>query len=230
MEYLRLYSSTSTRLNTSMKSYLHYLTEEQYTMRLVSAKDAADLLSAHHYLGRLPKATMIVAAVFDGENPRPVAAVFFGFPATKWQVPVLELTRLVRSPECTMSLTQLISFACNKIKQDKNLPQLLISYADPEASHHGGIYQAASWNFHEKRGKYTDGGIVNGVFVPWRTLRHRYGTSSPIQVGLKNPDLNVQVHKAEGKYLYWRALDGRAKGDAKRVGLESNPYPKPGTT
>lgn len=212
-----------------MFSYTKFLlVEEAHTMKLVAAKDAAALLGAYHYLGRLPRATVVVAAVYEDDKPEPVAAVFFGHPATKWQVPVLELTRLVRSPACKISLTQLIAFACNHIKQNKSLPQLLISYADPEAGHHGGIYQAASWNFHEKRGKYTDGGIVNGTFVPWRTLRHKYGSSSPIQVGLRNPELNVVVHKAEGKYLYWRALDGRAQGDAKKVGLEKNPYPKPG--
>lgn len=201
---------------------------EDYVMKPVPAKAASDLLMKYHYLGRLPRATVVVCAVFDGDNPEPVAAVFFGHPATKWSVPVLELTRLVRSDDCKMSLTQLIAFACKQIKQDKSQPQLLISYADPEAGHHGGIYQAASWNFHEKRGKYVDGAMVNGKFVPWRTLRHQYGSSSANQVKLRNPDLEIEKHVAEGKYLYWRALDGRAEKDAKTVGLEKNPYPKPG--
>jgi hypothetical protein len=209
---------------------IHFTTflAEEYQMRLIQQKDAADLLAKNHYLGRMPRAVMLVAAVFEDANPSPVAAIFFSHPASKWSVPVLELTRLVRSPECKMSLTQLVSFGCKQLKQDKNLPQLLISYADPEAGHHGGIYQASSWNFHEKRKTYVDGAYVNGEFVPWRTLKHRYGFSSPNSVQKLHPELNIETHKAEGKYLYWRALDGRAEQDAKKVGLEKNPYPKPG--
>jgi hypothetical protein len=215
-----------------LQRFAEYLSEdfipEGYEMRPVPAKTAADLLSKYHYLGRMPRATVIVCAVFEDEKPEPVAAVFFGHPATHWQVPVLELTRLVRSDDCKMSLTQLVAFACKQIKQDKSLPQLLISYADPAAGHHGGIYQASSWNFHAKRGSYVDGAMVNGVFVPWRTLRHKYGSSSANVVKQKNPEMDIVKHVAEGKYLYWRALDGRAEKDAKTVGLEKNPYPKPG--
>lgn len=117
-------------------------------MKPVPAKAASDLLMKYHYLGRLPRATVVVCAVFDGDNPEPVAAVFFGHPATKWSVPVLELTR--------------------------------------------------------------------------------HGSSSANVVKRANPDLEIEKHVAEGKYLYWRALDGRAEKDAKTVGLEKNPYPKPG--
>jgi len=212
-----------------MQRFLDFLTEQTgITMRLVAAKDVAPLLAAHHYLGRMPRATKVVAAAYKEGNPDPIAAVFFGIPARKWPEPVLELTRLVRAPNAPMQPTQLVSFAANAIKQDKTLPQLLISYADPAAGHHGGVYQSASWNYHAKQKDYVDGAHVNGEFIPWRTLHHRYGSSSAKQVQLRNPDLKVEPHTAEGKHLYWRALDNRAEQQAKRLGLQKNPYPKPG--
>lgn len=204
-----------------------YLSED-FQMRLVPATNAFELLKQNHYLrDRMPRATKLVGAAFETGNPDPIAAVFFGFPARAWPVPVLELTRLVRNNDAKISLTQLISFATKQIKQNKQLPQLLISYADPAAGHHGGIYQAASWNFDQKKANYIDGADINGVFVPWRTLRHRYGTSSATAIKKAHPELDVQPHTAEGKYLYWRALDAKAERDANSVGLEQTVYPKP---
>ena len=53
---------------------------------------------------------------------------------------------------------------------------IAISYADATQDHHGGIYQACSWNFHTYRKPKEDGLIIDGKFVPKRSVSSRYGT------------------------------------------------------
>lgn len=44
-------------------------------------------------------------------------------------------------------LTRAISAAVRELRRVEN-PDALVSYADPNAGHHGGVYRAASWEYH----------------------------------------------------------------------------------
>lgn len=135
------------------------------------------------------------------------------------------MTRLVRLPEYDIPLTKLISKAIGYIRQHK-LENLLISFADSEEDHHGGIYQACSWLYSGMRGERLDGFNIDGVFTPARTCNAVYGTSSEEGLKAKLPNRDVEPHFDVGKHLYWKALskDGLKKGI--RLGLRSRPYPK----
>ena len=189
---------------------------------------AFDLVERFHYSHRRPGAPRIVGAIKrDGQV---VAACFFSNPPTRWSQPVMELSRLIRHPDLGLgvSLTELISKTRAAIKQRKDLPQILVSFADSTQDHHGGVYQAASWNYHEQRAPARDGFVIDGIFVPRRTCNARYGTSSKILIdALPLLGHTCEEHFDCGKHLYWVALDKSAKRAARDLNLKSIAYPKP---
>jgi hypothetical protein len=190
--------------------------------------EACDLVKRHHYSRRIPSNVQFVGTLHEGgglfgDYGKAVAAVFFCIPPTRWSESVLELSRLVRAHD-RVPLTMLVGRACDRLKVAGH--DLLVSFADKTQGHHGGIYQAASWNYAGARDKRMDGLLIDGVFMPGRSCNSTYGTRSPDKVR-QITGRDVQPHYDEGKHLYWRALGGRGKAKAARLGLQSLPYPKP---
>mgnify|MGYP003148366418 CR=1 FL=1 len=190
------------------------------------------LVRDHHYSGRMPGSIQRCYALREpgglfGDTGEVIAAIVFSSPPTRWSEPVLELSRLVRVPGCDFPLTKLISGACKYLKI--NGYDLAVSFADWTQNHHGGIYQAASWNFTGKRDRANDGVLVDGVFIPGRSCNAKWGTRSPEKLKSRLTGHSVEAHYDEGKFLYWRALSKAEKKKADRLGLECLPYPKPRT-
>lgn len=195
--------------------------------------DANSLVRRFHYSRRPPGNVQIVGTFhldggLLGDKGECVAAIYFSIPPTRWSEKVLELSRLVRSEKCDVPLSIIISRACKVLKQ-RNMIDLLVSFADSTQGHHGGIYQACSWNYDGKRDKRMDGCIVDGVFIPGRSCNSKFGTQSPdkLRGQLK---CKVEPNYDEGKHLYWRALNKSGIEKANRLGLKSLPYPKPDNT
>lgn len=189
---------------------------------------AFDMVKRFHYLRRFPANVQLVGTLHSdgglfGDFGDPVAAIVFSTPPTRWSEDVLELSRLVRMDE-RVPLTQLIARAADCLKRQGH--DLLVSFADWTQGHHGGVYQAASWNFAGKRDRRMDGLIIDGCFWPGRSCNSKFGTQSPAKVtAIIGRD--VTPHFDEGKYLYWRALNKAGLAKAKRLGLDCIPYPKP---
>lgn len=191
--------------------------------------DAKDLVEKYHYSGRSPGNVQCVVTAHQsgglfGDFGPTVAACFFSIPPTRWAEEVWELSRLVRRDDTDISLTQLISFGV-KLSRAKGA-DLLVSFADKTHGHHGGIYQAASWNYAGARDRRVDGCLVDGTFVPGRSCNSRWGTSSPSKLSTLL-GRSVEPHYDEGKHLYWKALSKHGKRKAIRLGLECFSYPKP---
>jgi hypothetical protein len=200
--------------------------------RVGETQAAHDMVIAHHYSARWPSNVQLVVShheaggLFGDAGPM-IAACVFSFPAARWREEVWELARLVCRPDSQgHPLTSLISDACRVLK-DRRAIDLVVSYADWQQGHHGGIYQAASWRFHGQRKRARDGVVVNGQFLPARTANHCWGTNYPDQ--LRDMGIDAEPHYDEGKFLYWRALTRRGRAKAARLGLQDEPYPKPGT-
>jgi hypothetical protein len=190
--------------------------------------EARNLVLRFHYSARVPSNIQAVytwhedGGLFGDLGPA-VAAIFFSIPPTRWSEEVLELSRLVRRPGCSEPLTGLIARAVRALDRKWDL---LVSFADFTQSHHGGIYQAASWCFDGKRERRMDGVFVLGSFVPGRSANSAWGTSSPRLLAERGVD--ATPHYDEGKFLYWRSRSRSGKAKAERLGLKSLPYPKPG--
>lgn len=192
--------------------------------------EATDLVLREHYSRRIPSNVQFVGSLHEpgglfGDFGQMVAAVFFSIPPTRWAEPVLELSRLVRRGDAKPPLSSLIGQACNALAKECHL---VVSFADWTHGHHGGVYQACSWNYGGQRDRNIDGVILDGTFIPGRSCNSRYGTRSVEKLkAILGCQHDVQPHYDEGKHLYWRALTREGRKVADRLSLISLPYPKP---
>lgn len=187
--------------------------------------DSRYLVENFHYSGYVPSNIQYVFTEYEDRSA--IATCMFSIPSTRWKEQVLELCRLVRKDDININLTSLISRSIKEIKKENRF-NLLVSFADSTHNHFGGIYQAASWNFHQLRKPQHDGFIIDGRFVCRRTCNHRYGTSSRRLVEvLSKEGKSISIHFDSGKYLYWKSINNSGKNKAKRLGLQSLDYPKP---
>ena len=195
-------------------------------------EEAQELVLKYHYSGRCPGNVRVVGILHEegglfGDRGRPIAACFFSSPPTRWSEEVLELSRLVRTDDTKPALTSLIGKTCDFIRQRK-ICDLLVSFADATHGHHGGVYQAASWNYGGQRNRAMDGVLMDGIFVPGRSAVARFGTRSPEKLTAKmGKEHKIEPHFDEGKHIYWRSLDKRGTAKAVRLDLKKLPYPKP---
>ena len=185
-----------------------------------------DMIFKHHYSHR-PSRVVVYRAGLNNAVGDLVATVSFTASSTRWSQPVRELSRLVRLPDTRPPLTMLISKACSELRK-RGLADLVVSFADSTRGHHGGVYQAASWNYHETRKPQNDGFIINGVFTPRRSCFGRYGTSSRsnLLTFCRFMGMTCEEHWDKGKHLYWRALTPKGQGQAMSLGLKSTHYVK----
>jgi hypothetical protein len=200
------------------------IVSKSFEMTTAKPDDARYLVCDWHYshsMSSLDRYCYVMLS--DGEV---VAAAIFGVPKARWREQAfLELTRLIRKPEFTCQLTELLAFACKNLKKCNE--HLVISYADKTQNHHGGIYQAAGWTYHGERSPLVDGFFIDGEYIPTRSCYDRWGTCSRIQLQRKLPGHKIVSHLDNGKHLYWRALTRFGARKAKKLGLGSKPYPKP---
>lgn len=196
--------------------------------RELSLAHCKEMIKTHHYSNRLPATVKLCYGHFQYSPERQLGACCVFSAATgRWEANNLwELTRLVRLPGYESPLTKLIGKAVGLIRQ-KKATELIVSFADLEEDHHGGIYQACSWVYDGITETRLDGFNIDGEFVPARTCNQRYKTSSvkSLQAILKGR--SVEPHFDQGKHLYWKALSKEGMKMAMSLGLKSQPYPKP---
>ena len=194
-------------------------------------KQANQLVLRYHYSHRIPSNIQQVLTWHEpgglfGASGEAIAAVYFTIPSARWSEDVWELSRLVRVDESTIQLSRLIAKAIRFLKANR-LIDLVVSFADATQGHHGGIYQACSWNYGGMRPPRMDGLLINGVFETGRACNHRYGTRSASRLKRLKPGWHVEEHWDKGKYLYWKAIWKSGFKKADRLGLELLSYPKP---
>lgn len=204
-----------------------------YTMTGASPDEVWPLVRDFHYSRRMPANVQHCYAIrepggFFGDAGPVVAAAVFCIPPTRWSEDVIELARLVRDPACSKPLSSLISFSCQWLR--KQGAALVVSFADWTQSHHGGIYQAAGWNYDGCRDRAMDGVVIDGVFKPGRSCNSTWGTRSPTKLAERFPGKSIEPHFDEGKHLYWKPLCVAGKTRARRLSLKAVPYPKPNAT
>ena len=216
---------------------------------------ARDLVLKYHYSGRCHNNPILVGSLhlnggLFGDKGEIVAACFFALSNNNtWSVKkvnVIELVRLVRKEDIKAPLSWLISKTIKALKR-KGGYDIAISYADATQKHHGGIYQACSWNFHAYRKPGEDGLIIDGEFVPRRSVSTRFGTYAKGKLGAMFDEVKDDPgilafageketvktiewteHIDQGKYLYWIPLNKKGKHIAiKELDFENNTYPKP---
>ncbi len=185
----------------------------------ISRGEAIEVIVANHYLQRFPtgwvrcyrfRSTYLVFSISANKNLEPYLF--------NRSVGLRELAR-VWAPDGhePNELTQAIAAACRALRRDCPEVEAVVSFADPNVGHHGGVYQAASWLYvstsEESRGYLADDGRI--------VARRAFHSNAQSRVP------NLPVVKREGKHRYVRPLTARAR---RALRQPVKPYPKENRT
>jgi hypothetical protein len=118
-------------------------------------------------------------------------------------------------------VSRIVSQAIKFVKKQSEGLRLVISYADPEQGHHGGIYQAGNW-IYSGRSHAQSQLIIDGVTVHKRSAWAKYGTASPEKIAAIT-GARVKWSTPEWKHTYLMPLDTEMR---ERVLPLAKPYPK----
>lgn len=175
-----------------------------------------------HYSKSVPVGKLVKVGAW--EKGKYIGCVIFAWGMNKslgspYGLEMKECCELVRvamqSHDCAVSRVLALSFKFLK-KQSKGI-RLIVSFADPEAGHHGGIYQAGGWIYSGQSAKGYEWRL-NGKRLNKRAYTgHNFGNAKlDVPFGAKKIAL-------EGKHRYLMPLDKEMRA---KIAPLSKPYPK----
>ncbi len=180
-----------------------------------------------HYSKTMPKSKLARLGAWEDEEF--IGAVIFGVGATgdlvkRYGLQKNEGCELVRVAltDHVSPVSRIVAVALRFLKTAMPGLRMVVSYADPEHGHHGGIYQAGNWVYDGKSASAEEY-IVRGKRWQGRAFR----TGKPSHMTSKQwafaLDPNARVVMGSSKYRYLYPLD-----DAMRKQIEPlrQPYPK----
>jgi hypothetical protein len=178
-----------------------------------------------HYSRSLPAGKLFKMGAWEGEIY--VGCVIFAYGATPnlgkpyglVQIEICELVRVaLRSHQWPVS--RIMRFALKALRDVNPGLRLVVSFADPEQGHHGGVYQATGWEY---TGTSADSKfyIVNGKLMHPRSVIAAGGQNSI--AGARRIDHNATEKIVRGKHRYLYPLDEDMK---RKVEPLRKPYPK----
>lgn len=180
----------------------------------IERADAKPVIVGNHYLSSFPSGWTYC---YEHEG----AVVVYAIPANKNLGPflfgarhrVLELSRLwAPDGHAPNLLSGAVAASAAALRQDTQV-DALVSFADPNQGHHGGIYQAASWLYTGQSSETRVYRLADGRTVSRRSF-HSGSTSLPP---------SVKPVSLPGKHRYVRPLNRHARRDLRQPVL---PYPK----
>lgn len=191
-------------------------------------KAARHAVQNWHYSGRMPSPPCATYGVW--EDDRFVGAIVFSpgaamHLARQFGLPpraVAELTRVaLRDHEAPVS--KIISQAVKLLRRDSPALDLIVSFADPNEGHHGGIYQAMNWLYlgtSEPSTVYQDrsGRIHHARVVSKTGWKRQYGVYKRVP---RADDLEPVT--MPGKHRYVLPLTKRVR---RQLRARSKPYPR----
>jgi hypothetical protein len=180
-----------------------------------------------HYSKCMPKSKLVKIGAW--ENGKFIGVVIFSYGANaKLGSPYscnmqecVELTRIALTKHKT-PVSKILSIALKFLKKQSPGIKLIVSYADADQDHHGGIYQATNWIY---EGLFNVGSVgaylINGEKVHPKSMFDRHGTHAIEQIKKIYP--LMQLFYTKGKHKYLMPLDESMR--AKIMPL-AKPYPK----
>ena len=167
-----------------------------------------------HYSGCLPTGKLVKVGVW--ENGKYIGVVLFGRGAsphlgTKFnltQTEVCELVRIALKKHIT-PVSRIMAIAIKFLKSQNTGLKLIVSFADPNQGHHGGVYQANNWVYSGKSASTTEA-FINGK---WTHMRGAYYKMTK----------DTKTREVQGKHRYLMPLDNDMKESIIKL---SQPYPK----
>lgn len=186
-------------------------------MHRITKEAAHAFMQLHHYLGDVP-----AAATFCYGNGRSVAA-YGPVHAPKMPKDYIELRRL--ASDGTDILSRFLAQTLRALKAE-GVPAVL-TWADPAAGHHGGIYQATNWIYTEPRSYSWNSHYrrPDGTVVDHRKAYELFGSSAKKVVLEREPTWEAFLPPM--KYRYLMPLNVSVEEAVVATRSLVRPYPKP---
>lgn len=190
-------------------------------MDWASHKAASYACMHWHYAKSMPVGKLVRVGVW--ESGRFVGVVLFSWGANNhlgqpYKLGMLECCELVRVAltDHTAPVSQIVARSLRMLKQQSPGVRLVVSFADPTAGHHGGIYQAGGW-------------VYCGTSAPsyefWlhgRRLQKRAYTGANYGNPKMALPIGAQRRATPGKHRYLMPLDAAMRA---QIALLALPYP-----
>ena len=122
----------------------------------------------------------------------------------------VELVRIALTSHST-PVSRVMALAIKFLRQSNPKVRLVVSYADPDAGHHGGIYQATNWVYTGESAKAVK------VFYKGRWAHKKTVDDAKVDQS------KLKKKTVPGKHRYLMPLDGEMKA---RILPLAKPYPK----
>ena len=169
-----------------------------------------------HYSKCIPVGKLVKVGAW--ENGKFIGVVIFSRGANRnmaspyglEQDECVELTRIALSKHQS-PVSKIASLAIKFLSKQSPGVKLIVSYADPEQGHHGGIYQAMNWIYKGKSSKAIK------VFYKGKWAHKKTVDDAGVDQN------NLPKKQVCGKHTYLYPLDFNVK---KQVVLLAKPYPK----
>lgn len=167
-----------------------------------------------HYSGCLPAGKLVKVGAWESGNF--IGVVLFGRGASptlgnKFSLGQGECVELVRIAltKHTNTVSRIVSLAIKYLSRSNTGLRLVVSFADPDKGHHGGVYQAGNWIFCGDSPSTTEL-FVRGRWVHWRGGFYEKTDTTPKRT-------------MPGKHRYLMPLDADMRA---RILPLAKPYPK----
>lgn len=180
-----------------------YVDISRVTVREISKAVARDFIEKHHYTHKFSSTRYALGIFyleesghmfFAGDNEQLIGCMTYGHPVSNRTVDsivddialdeVLELTRLVCLDGYGKNLeSYAIGQSFEWLKKNDKRVKVLVSYADPEQTHTGGIYRATNWIYQgcgltKLMPDYSIKLEENGRWIHSRTVSAKFGNKS----------------------------------------------------
>jgi len=172
-----------------------------------------------HYSGCIPKSKIVKFGIWESNIYK--GAIVYGVGAT---ANLLKAYGLGQNEGCELvrialkdhdaEVSRIIAISLMLLKKNFQGLRLVVSFADPEQGHHGGVYQASGWLF-SGNSSASNEYIYKGKRWQGRSFRNSFK-------GMENhPD--VKTVKGSSKHRYLMPLDAAMRAQIQHL---SKPYPK----
>ena len=171
-----------------------------------------------HYSKAIPKSKLVKLGVWEGEKF--IGVIIFGSGASATlhrqfnlkHTEVCELVRVALTKPKT-PISKMIAIAVRFLHGNAPLLRVVVSFADPNEGHHGGIYQATNWIYTGMSAQTIEYYYSGG----WRHATAAYKRFSGDQIR------KFKTRNKPGKYRYVMPLDDAIR---KQIAPLAKPYPK----
>lgn len=181
-----------------------------------------------HYSKVIPVGKLVKVGAW--EKGKFIGCVIFGRGANNNMLKPFGLNadegcELVRIALCKHEtpVSKILSFALKFLKKQSPELRLVVSYADADQNHHGGIYQATNWIYDGLKNAGTMGAfMIRGKKTHPKSV-HSKGIKQTIQAVKQHLDPNATIFYTKGKHRYLMPLD---KEMSAKIAPLAKPYPK----